>query len=153
MKPLLLFQLQVLSAPLGVTMALQHGTTTLLPPVAASSELLVFETELGVVQASEQHRFRLSGPCVHGRGDDRFLYLNAGTYAGQADSCWSRRAKVPLPVLTAALVEQALATPDNVFRARMWGCAGDGGPACASIRLLDAGWSLIPTAPTISVVS
>lgn len=143
MKPLLLLQLQVLHAPVGVALALQQGTTALLLPVSEDPERLVFHTEARVVPATGQAGFRLHGPCVHGRGDDRFLYLNAGTYAGQADSCWSRRAKVPLPVLPAALVEQALAAPGHGFAARMWGRAGDDGPACASIRLLDAGWCLV----------
>ncbi|TLM88728.1 DUF5990 family protein [Hymenobacter jeollabukensis] len=149
MKPLLRFQLHVVNAPAGVTVALQQGTTQLLPPVVTTSEgVLLFETELGVSQVKDQQGFRLSGPCVHGRGDDRFLYLNSGTLAGQADSCWTRRAKVPLPVLTAALVEQALAAPSAAFQARMWGWAADGGPACASIRLLEAGWRLVSAAPT-----
>ena len=36
------------------------------------------------------------GPFVNGPTGERFVYLNIGTSAGQLDSVWTRRLKVPL---------------------------------------------------------
>ena len=69
--------------------------------------------------------------------------MNSGTYAGQGDSCWSRRAKVRLGGIGWALVEQALADPRTVLEARFAGTARDGGPTCAGVTLLDAGWRAV----------
>ncbi|RSK38799.1 DUF5990 family protein [Hymenobacter perfusus] len=147
MKPLLRLQLQVLDAPAGVTLMLQRGAHELVPPVAFPGGMLLFEVLAAVSYPKEEEAPRLGGPAVHGPVQGRFLYVNAGTYAGQADSGWSRRAKVPLPALTRELVEQALAKPDLTLQARIQGRAGDGGPACASVKLLDAGWTLAPAWP------
>ncbi|MBT2559271.1 hypothetical protein J7E24_15895 [Hymenobacter sp. ISL-91] len=147
MKQLLRLQLQVLDAPTGVALRLQRGTHELVPPVAASVGLLLFELQATVAFPKDEAAPRLGGPAVHGPVQGRFLYVNAGTYAGQADSGWARRAKVPLPALTRELVEQALARPDLTLQARILGRAGDGGPACASVKLLDTGWTLAPAWP------
>ncbi|HYC27562.1 MAG TPA: DUF5990 family protein [Chitinophagaceae bacterium] len=37
-----------------------------------------------------------SGPFVHGPSGDKFIYIDIGTMAGQTDSPWTRRIKVPL---------------------------------------------------------
>ncbi|GAB3309031.1 hypothetical protein GCM10027348_40910 [Hymenobacter tenuis] len=147
MKQLLRLQLQVLDAPSGVTLMLQRGTHELVPPVNAVAGVLLFELQATVSYPKGEAVPRLGGPAFHGPVQGRFLYVNAGTYAGQADSGWARRAKVPLPVLTRELVEQALARPDLTLQARILGRAGDGGPACASVKLLDAGWTLASAWP------
>ena len=36
------------------------------------------------------------GPFVQGKPGERFVYLDIGTAAGQVDSCWTRRLKIPL---------------------------------------------------------
>src|SRR5689334_18778052 len=37
-----------------------------------------------------------AGPYVQGAAGERFFYINIGTYAGQTETPWSRRLKVPL---------------------------------------------------------
>lgn len=147
MKQLLRLQLQVLDAPAGVTLMLQRGAQELVPPVNVAGGLLLFEVQATVSYPKGEDAPRLGGPNVHGPVQGRFLYVNAGTYAGQADSGWARRAKVPLPVLTREVVEQALAQPGMTLQACIQGRARDGGPACASVKLLDAGWTLAPAWP------
>ena len=147
MKQLLRMQLQVLDAPAGVTMMLQSDAGKLIPPAGHGVGLLLFEAQLTVSFPKGEDVPRFGGSYVHGPVHGRFLYVNAGTYAGQADSCWARRAKVPLPALTRLLVEQALAEPALTLQARIRGRAGDGGPACASVGLLDKGWALAPAWP------
>src|SRR5262252_4370516 len=46
------------------------------------------------------------GPFVQGPSGDRFVYLDIGTYAGQTDSCWSRRLKIPLRGITWDMIDQ-----------------------------------------------
>ena len=73
----------------------------------------------------------------------RFVYINAGTYAGQHGSPWGRRAKVPLTEVTGALVEAALARPGAVLVATIDGRARDGGPAAATVPLVNDAWHLV----------
>jgi hypothetical protein len=73
----------------------------------------------------------------------RFVYVNAGTLAGQADSCWTRRAKVKTAGITPALVDETLATPGAVLEARIAGAGRDGTPCCATVPLLDGGWRVV----------
>lgn len=86
---------------------------------------------------------RFFGEVAQGPPGGRFVYVCSGTLAGQAESCWTRRAKVPLAAVTWELVLRALADPAARLEARLHGCAGDGGPACATIKLLDGGWRLV----------
>ena len=37
-----------------------------------------------------------AGPFVQGPAGERFVYINIGTYAGQLNTPWSRRLKIPL---------------------------------------------------------
>ena len=55
----------------------------------------------------------LKGPEVQGPPAGRFVYINAGTYAGVPTSPWGRRAKVPLGRITVALVEAARTQPSQ----------------------------------------
>jgi hypothetical protein len=71
------------------------------------------------------------------------VYITSGTLAGQADSCWTRKAKVHLSGITWKLIEQVLSTPDSTLEARIAGMAGDGGPACATVPLLENGWRIL----------
>src|SRR6266705_4795042 len=37
-----------------------------------------------------------AGPFVQGPAGERFVYIDIGTYAGQTNTPWSRRLKIPL---------------------------------------------------------
>jgi hypothetical protein len=81
----------------------------------------------------------LSGPFVQGPPQQRFVYIDIGTYAGQVESCWSRRLKVPLAgIPTKALVE------GGVLEARVPGTGRDGGPTCATVKEF-TGWKRVAT--------
>jgi hypothetical protein len=75
-----------------------------------------------------------TGPLVQGPPGDRFIYLDIGTYAGQADSCWSRRLKVPLSGITGQMIDS-----HSVLEARVPGTADDGGPNCGTVKPF-TGW-------------
>jgi hypothetical protein len=78
--------------------------------------------------------FPLRGPFVQGPPTGRFLYLDIGTLAGQLDSPWTRRLKVPLTGLTGDHAAYQTAIP---------GQARDGGPTCATPKPF-AGWTPLP---------
>ena len=90
----------VVDAPVpGLAMALQRGQAAkavLVPPANRSSDAVVFDLEVTVDGRLPDGRPRLLGPCVQGPPEARFVYLSVGQYAGQADSEWAGRVKVPL---------------------------------------------------------
>jgi hypothetical protein len=138
------FRIMVVHPPAGVTFRLQRGRTDLDPPARASEERIVFEFSLRVQGERTGGAPRLLGACAQGPPDDRFVYINSGTMAGQADSCWTRRAKVLLSGVSWELIDQVLANPDTVLEARIEGTGRDGGPVCARVPLLESGWKVSP---------
>lgn len=140
MKTPLLLRIVVEKPPPGVRFAVQRGRADLLAPSSTLPQSLVFDFPVLVADAAAQPP-RLTGEFAQGPVAGRFIYVNSGTYAGQADSCWSRRAKVPLAGITPALVQAALDAPRGMLAATIAGTGRDGGPACASVPLLSA-WSL-----------
>jgi Family of unknown function (DUF5990) len=130
----LAMRITVLDPPPGVTFCVQRGKTDLVPPTRVSDGHVSFDFTL---------RPNLRGPFAQGPPAGRFVYVNSGTLAGQADSCWTRRAKVPLSGITWELIEQTLSAPNAVLEARIQGTAKDGGPACATVPLVDGGWRVV----------
>lgn len=126
----------------GVALRVQHGRDALVAPVAASDAALTFELRVEA-EVRPDGRVAFRGPAVQGPAAGRFVYVNAGTYAGQPDSAYGRRAKVPLHVIPAAVVADALARPGAVLAAAIAGRHRDGGPAAATVPLLDDGWTVV----------
>jgi hypothetical protein len=128
----------------GVAIAIQRGASgkaELVPPAAASAQALVFELDLQVAGALPDGKPRFLGPFVQGPPQARFVYLCVGQAAGQANSPWLRRVKVPLGGLDWAQIEQL--APGARLVARIAGKARDGGPACATVPILPPGWSAL----------
>jgi hypothetical protein len=67
-----------------------------------------------------------AGPFVQGPSGERFVYLDIGTCAGQMNTPWSRRLKIPLSGITWELVRAG-----KVLVALVPGTGTDGGPSCA----------------------
>jgi hypothetical protein len=65
------------------------------------------------------------------------VYVDIGTCAGQADSCWSRRLKVPLEGIPAKMIRKG-----GVLEARVPGTGRDGGPNCATVKDFE-GWKVV----------
>jgi hypothetical protein len=82
----------------------------------------------------------LLGPFVHGPPQERFVYLDIGTYAGQTDTPWGRRLKVPLREITWDMVKQVSRTA-HVLETRVPGTAKDGSPTCATVKPF-SGWKV-----------
>lgn len=139
MKQSLTFRIIVDSPLAGVVYAVQRGKSGLLPPVRSSARELVFEFPL-VIADLDAEPVRLTGEFAQGPANKRFVYVNTGTLAGQTDSPWTRRAKVPLTGVTRTLLEKGMKT-DSPLACRIHGLAKDAGPACATIPLLQP-WSV-----------
>jgi len=136
----------LIKPPPDVPFCLQQGKADLVPPSSDSGENVSFDFTVDIANDRTDGPPKFRGPFVQGPPAGRFIYINSGTYAGQADSCWSRRAKIPLSGITWDLIEEALSKSSVVLEARIAGTAGDGGPACATVRLLDGGWKVQYTA-------
>lgn len=115
--------------PAGVDYAVQKGKTA-----AHEAEQRQRSTggdlQFDVVVKTERGDFR--GPYVQGPKGGRFIYIGIGTAAGQFDSVWTRRLKVPLTGLTPE--------PSVSYQARISGTGRDGSPSCATIQPL-GGWT------------
>ena len=74
------------------------------------------------------------GPFVQGPTHERFVYLDIGTYAGQTNTPWSRRLKVPLRGITWEMIEAK-----KTLETRVAGKGKDGSPTCATVKPFD-GW-------------
>ena len=95
--------------PPGVTFAVQLGRDQLLPPVTVTPDRLVFEFLVRMAPGTSGPP-RLLGPATQGPPTGRFVYLNSGKRAGQKDTEWDRRAKIPLAGITRTLIRTHHAT-------------------------------------------
>jgi hypothetical protein len=79
------------------------------------------------------------GPFVQGPSQQRFLYIDIGAYAGQKDTPWSRRLKIPLTDISKAILSKNSA--NQVLVTVVPGTGKDGGPNCATVKPF-TGWKL-----------
>jgi Family of unknown function (DUF5990) len=84
---------------------------------------------------------KFSGPFVQGPAGAKFIYIDIGTCAGQTDTIWTRRLKVPLTGITWELIDQLMANPSLVLETKVPGTGKDGGPNCASVKPFE-GWHI-----------
>lgn len=82
------------------------------------------------------------GSIAQGPPTSRFIYIDIGRSAGQIDSCWQRRIKIPLEGITWDMIDSVADTPKRLLQATIPGTAKDGGPICATVKPID-GWILV----------
>lgn len=112
----------------GVAYSLQNKKNEPVGPVVAGDGPIAFDVPVRVAPGP-----RFLGDFVRSEGPTRrFVYIAIGEPAGQRPSPWSRRAKIDIHTLPAALLDEALA--GRVIEAALPGAAADGGPACATVR-------------------
>jgi hypothetical protein len=138
----IMFRIVVLRPLPGVQVGVQRGHDELLLPAHADDEMVTFEFSLRLAQRHDGIT-TLRGPEAQGGPADRFVYVNWGVRAGDKESRWDRRAKVPLKDLTSAELQEALMTPGAFLEAQIDGVGDDGGPAAASVTLAGGGWRLV----------
>ena len=64
---------------------------------------------------------KFSGHFVQGPAGNKFIYIDIGTYAGQTNTGWSRRLKIPLTGITWKDIDKLNANPEFYFRSN---CSG-----------------------------
>jgi len=138
--------LVVVNPPPGVVFAVQHGRDGLLPPYAAAADALSFALTLPLGPALPDGTFNYRGAFAQGTPAERFIYLNSGTYAGQQDTPWARRAKIQLAGVPRDLVESAAGHAHRAIEGRLSGTMRDGGPVCASVPPASTQWRLVERA-------
>lgn len=116
----------------GVRYSLQDKVNTPVDPQAATDAAMSLEVTITLTDDG-----RMTGPFVRREGPmRRFVYIAIGTSAGDHDSAWSRRAKIDVHDIPADLLD--LAMTGRMLETRLPGRARDGGPACATVRPLEA---------------
>ena len=80
------------------------------------------------------------GSFTQGPANQRFIYLDIGTYAGQTNTPWGRRLKIPLAGITWRIIERA-ADESGIIEVRVPGTGRDGGPSCGTAKE-SSGWML-----------
>ena len=140
-------RLVLVSPPPGVDFGIQKGSgakyeTLFVQQRTGTRADLAFDVAVTVKHDRADGTPNFSGPFVQGPPAARFIYIDVGTYAGQKGTPWSRRIKVPLRDVTWALLKKAGTGSGYVLEGRIAGTGKDGGPACATVALLD-GWRVV----------
>jgi len=100
---------------------------------------LRFEFTVRVKSGGKGETPNFLGPIVQGPPGGRFVYLDIGTCAGQTETLWSRRLKIPLRGITWEMIEELPASTEPVLETRVRGTGTDGGPSCGTVKPF-AGW-------------
>lgn len=124
----------------GVQQGSGHNYVTIQKQLS-QGENLTFEVSVKLKSKTDEMPVFL-GLAAQGPPKERFVYIDIGTAAGQFDSIWSRRLKIPLKSITWELIEQLEASPQSFLEVRVPGTGKDGSPNCASVKLQE-GWKLI----------
>ena len=107
-----------------------------------TSKDLVFRFEATVKGDGKKDELpKLSGQFIQGPANNKFIYIDIGTYAGQKNTQWSRKLKVPLTGVTWEQINKLNADKMLVLETSVPGTGKDGGPNCATVKPFN-GWHL-----------
>jgi hypothetical protein len=129
------------SPPTGVDFGIQKGSgnkyETILKHRSDNNDLC-FEFDISIKESKTTlHNF--AGPYVQGPPNERFIYIDIGTAAGQLNSVWTRRLKIPLRDISSETIKQILADSSLILETKVPGTGKDGGPNCATVKPF-SGW-------------
>jgi hypothetical protein len=123
----------------GVAYSLQNKKSEPVGRVVAETGPLSFDVPVRIAPGP-----RFLGEFVRSEGPTRrFVYIAIGRQAGAHAMEWTRRAKIDIHTLPDDL-EQVV--DGKVLEAVLPGKAKDGGPACATVRPLEA-WRIVDASP------
>ena len=138
------FRIVLKAPPAGVLFGLQKGRGPGYETIQAQRSTngdLSFELSAVARPAKRDAGPDFRGPCVQGPAGGRFVYVDIGASAGQADTPWSRRLKVPLTGITWDQIERVTRDADAILETRVPGTGRDGTPACATVKPFP-GWTV-----------
>ena len=134
------------SPPVGVDFGIQKGSGNIYETILkqrSNKNDLCFEFEISVKEGKNGLQ-NFTGPYVHGPSNERFIYVDIGTAAGQINSVWTRRLKIPLRDISSETIKLALTDSSLVLETKVPGTGRDGGPNCATVKPF-SGWHLSPS--------
>ncbi len=134
----------LVAPPIGVDFGVQDGKGSAYQTIEkqrSDGTDLKFECTVTVRDNRQDGSPNFVGSLAQGPVGARFVYIDVGKLAGQSDSCWERRIKVPLTSIHWELIEEASADAKRTLTAHLPGTGKDGGPSCATVQPTD-GWRL-----------
>ena len=142
-------RLTLVAPPAGVDFGIQRGRGSAYQTDSVQRSTrgdLHFEFTLTVADDRKDGRPNFRGPMAQGPPESRFVYVDVGTLAGQKDTAWSRRMKVPLQGITWTQLRQL--RPRGMLSASVAGTGRDGGPSCGTVKLL-GDWVVVAQRPAL----
>jgi len=127
--------------PAGVDFGLQKGSGNKYETIQiqrSGDKNLEFEFPI-TVKLNKDGLPNFLGVFVQGPTDQRFVYIDIGTYAGQKDTHWSRRLKIPLTEIDLNTIKELSTNSNKILEAKVPGTGKDNGPNCATVKPF-AGW-------------
>ena len=127
----------------AVIFGLQKGSgsnyETVQKQISISNDLSFKFTVKVKADKAKEELPKFSGSFVQGPAGNKFVYIDIGTAAGQYDTIWSRRLKIPLTGITWKDIDSL--SGNSMLQACVPGTGRDGGPNCATVKPF-GGWHL-----------
>jgi hypothetical protein len=137
-------RIQLLKPTPGADFGLQKGSGSNYETVQtqrSTGDDLTFELTARVKQ-NKNSEPNFLGEFVQGPPAVRFIYIDIGTCAGQKNTGWSRRLKIPLSGITAETLQEITSDRSLILETKVQGTGKDGGPSCGTIKPFD-GWYVV----------
>ena len=129
--------------PAGIDFGLQQGRGSVYETVQkqrSGTNDLVFDF-LVTAKLDKDGQPDFAGVFVQGPRTARFIYIDIGQCAGQHDTHWSRRLKIPLTGISPAMITELSANSNKVLEVKVPGTGKDKGPNCATVKPF-SGWRI-----------
>ena len=131
--------------PSGVDFGIQEGKGNEYKTIAVQRSKagnLTLECTINVKGNRADGPPNFVGPISQGPPAGRFVYVDIGKSAGQIDSCWQRRIKIPLEGITWEMIDSVAEATKRLLQATIPGTGKDGGPSCATVKPI-GGWKAV----------
>ena len=141
----LAFRIVLEKPPAGIDFGLQKGGGSKYETIQkqrSENKDLNFEFTVRIKNNTSAQPVFLD-PFAQGSSADRFIYIDIGTCAGQFNTVWSRRLKVPLRGITQDMINKMMTDTNLLLETKVPGTGKDGGPNCATVKPFN-GWQLKP---------
>ncbi|MEO6150438.1 MAG: DUF5990 family protein [Mucilaginibacter sp.] len=128
--------------PPGIDFGLQKGSGNnyeIIQTQRSGTDDMYFEFSIKIKDKGGVPDF--FGPFVQGPVGERFVYINIGTLAGQKNSGWTRRLKIPLRDITMDMINRLIENSKLLLETHVPGTGKDGSPNCATVKPF-AGWAV-----------
>jgi hypothetical protein len=106
----------LIDPPAGVDFGIQEGKGNDYKTIAVQRSKignLTLECTINVKGNRADGPPNFAGPISQGPPTGRFIYIDIGKSAGQFDSCWHRRIKIPLEAITWDMIDSVAEKPKH----------------------------------------